>query len=164
MTHLPALSSFINFAVLMGLLIFLLRKPVTAFLQDRSQTLSKELTESEKLRAQAQAMLAQYQEKMNQLDAEVETILTKAKQDGQKLRDEILQQAQRQAAQTMENAKLAANNQADVMIENLQKEIMAAALAQASQKVAKKADTSDHQQYVNQFMEELQGGFDGRIR
>lgn len=159
----PIFPSLINFTVLLLVLIVLLRKPLKGFLTNRSDQLSKELTESEKLRDQAQALLAEYQTKMDQLDGQVEEILTKAKQDGQQLRDEILQRAQQQAEQTMENAKQAADNQAQAMVESLQKEIMNQALAKATEQITKSADASHHDQYVNQFMNELKRGFDGRI-
>lgn len=61
------------------------QKAILSVLDDRSARIRKELNEAEKLREQAQALLAQYETKYRDAMKEAETILAHARDEAQRL-------------------------------------------------------------------------------
>ena len=77
-----------TFWALVGLILFLLlivylKVPgkLTASLDNRAETIRTELEQARKLREEAQALLAEYQRKAREADAEVEEIIDQAKRE-----------------------------------------------------------------------------------
>lgn len=77
-----------TFWALVGLILFLvlivyLKVPgkLTAALDNRAETIRTELEQARKLREEAQALLAEYQRKAREADAEVEEIIDQAKRE-----------------------------------------------------------------------------------
>lgn len=77
-----------TFWALVGLILFLLlivylKVPgkLTASLDNRAETIRTELEQARRLREEAQALLAEYQRKAREADAEVEEIIDQAKRE-----------------------------------------------------------------------------------
>lgn len=156
MQSFPTLSSIFNFLVLMGILIYLLRKPVSAHLNNRSQAIEKNLQESEALREQALKMLQEYESKMNSLESEVEKILQKAKSDGEKEKERILKRAEVMAAQIVENARLGADRESMRIRKKIENQVMQKAVEKAKHDLSQNATVKDHQMFVDHFIAQLE--------
>ena len=64
-----------NFVVLAGALIFLLRKPMAQALESRRQGIRDQLDDLEQQKQEAQTQLAEYKARLSRLDKEVEKIV-----------------------------------------------------------------------------------------
>lgn len=81
-----------TFWALVGLILFLvliayLKVPgkITAALDNRAERIRRELEEARRLREEAQAVLAEYQRKRKEAEAEAETILSTAKVEAERM-------------------------------------------------------------------------------
>ncbi|MCB1196881.1 MAG: ATP synthase F0 subunit B [Deltaproteobacteria bacterium] len=157
MSHsLPPLASVVNFIVLLSFLIYILRKPVSNFLHTRSQTIENNLKESQELREQALSMLKAYEDKISVLDQEVEKILLKAKKDGEKEKEKILQRAEMLAQQIVDQAKRSSEREAENIRKKIEKQFMHAALTQAKTEIVAKASQSEHQSFLDHFLTQME--------
>jgi F-type H+-transporting ATPase subunit b len=76
--------AFIGFVVFFAIVLYL-RVPgkMTAALDNRAETIRTELEQARKLREEAQALLAEYQRKAREAEAEVEEIIDQAKHEAE---------------------------------------------------------------------------------
>ena len=156
MKNFPEISNIINFIFLIALLVYLLKKPVSEFLISRSKKIEDNIKESEALREEALQMLAKYKAKITSLDAEVEEILYKAKKDGEVEKEKILNRAQIIAQQIVDQAKRSVEIEAQNIKKNIEKQFMQKALTEAKDQIKQKASPSEHQMFVNYFIEQME--------
>jgi F-type H+-transporting ATPase subunit b len=82
----PLFWVLVAFLAFVGLLLYY-RVPtaIGKMLDDRAETIRKELDEARRLREDAQALLADYQRKAREADAEAQTIVEQAKREAEAL-------------------------------------------------------------------------------
>ncbi|MDF1768481.1 F0F1 ATP synthase subunit B [Maricaulis sp.] len=88
----PGDPSFFAFLALIVFFVLLLRmgvhKTIAKTLDDRADAISSELDEAKRLREEAAEMLASYQRKQREAEAEAEAIITQAKTEAKSLKAE----------------------------------------------------------------------------
>jgi F-type H+-transporting ATPase subunit b len=71
---LQTLAKLFNFAVLVGILVYFLRRPIANYLVDRSQQIRHALVEAKTMRDQASADLAKIEARLGELPGELEAL------------------------------------------------------------------------------------------
>lgn len=105
------LGSTINFVILIGVLYYVLRVPLTDYLQSRRTGISKDLVSAAELRATATAQLADIDRKVTALPGEIELLRTRGA-------EEIAAEEQRIAAQaTAERERLLEQTRRDIDVQ-----------------------------------------------
>lgn len=129
------LLHWMNLAILVGGLYFLLFKPVKQFMEKRQEHY-KELEDKAagKLR-EAEEVKAQYQQKLDGVEAELHEARSKAQQAVEKSTQEQLEQAKKQAAQIVAHARSEAEHSKDKVMKEAQRELKKLA-TEAAEKVA----------------------------
>ena len=99
----PTFWAFIGLIAFFALLIFIgVPKMVFKALDDRADAIRSELDEAKRLREEAQEMLASYQRKQREAEAEAEAIIEQAKAEAKHLkkeaREELAQRLERRTA------------------------------------------------------------------
>lgn len=87
------LGKVINFLVLFGGLIYLLRKPLGNFLQGRSDALEKALQGAKESREEAAGRLTGVELRLEKLDEEIEQLQREAEAEGRSLHQRIIEEA-----------------------------------------------------------------------
>jgi F-type H+-transporting ATPase subunit b len=77
----PAIAKTFNFAVLIGILVYYLRKPISGYLQGRRDTIRKDLVDAATLRSTAEKQLAGVRAKLAQLPAELEALTRRGQEE-----------------------------------------------------------------------------------
>jgi len=91
------LGKAVNFLVLFGGLAYLLRKPLGSFLQERSDSLAKNLQGAKASREEAAKRLYEIESRMEKLDDEVEQLRQEAESEGQALHQRTIEEAKKNA-------------------------------------------------------------------
>ncbi|MCA1560864.1 MAG: hypothetical protein LC804_11550 [Acidobacteria bacterium] len=78
---LPTAARLFNFAVLTGTLVYLLRKPIGAYLQSRATQIRSALVTARSLTDQATRQLAEIDDRLKGLPAEIEALKTRGAQE-----------------------------------------------------------------------------------
>jgi len=146
---------FFNFAVLVGLLIYFIGKPLKGYLAKRHQTVKTQLEETQKTLSEAQALRAQYQEKMDRLDGEMEAFKKQTMQEAEAEKKKIVEEAMGFAARIREQARLTAAQETKEVARRIKEEISRLTIEQAEKLITEKISQSDHDQLVEEFIVKL---------
>ena len=145
----------INITILFFILRAVLFKPVTKFMADRAKRVQDTIDQAQKEKEEAAKLLAEYEGKLKNAEAEAREILKTAREN-----------ADRQAQMTVAEGKQKAQDMADAALKQIEMErqaalarfkLEAAALVMAvSAKIAAKDFSSDdNRRYVNMLLDEL---------
>jgi F-type H+-transporting ATPase subunit b len=78
---LPTVARLFNFAILAGVLVYFLRRPIQEYLQTRSGQIRQDLVTAAEMRRAATQQLEEIQRRMAGLPAELETLRTRGAED-----------------------------------------------------------------------------------
>lgn len=141
-----------NFAVLAIALFFLLRKPVSQFLGDRINGIQSQLDDLETKKAEAEKKLAEYNERLSHLGAESEKIINQYKEQGEALRQKILQEAEAAAAKLEDQALRNIEHEFKQAKLRLEQEVLEKAIAKAEEQLTKKITDQDQDKLIEEYL------------
>ncbi len=144
-----------NFVLFVGTLYFLLRKPVAKFFTGRRDKIADEFKGLEARKAEAQAKLKAVESRIANLESERESILADYRAQGEALQKAIIERAEIQARQIVDQAKFAADNESKTAIDGLRAQ-MADLLAEAASNMLKeKLSDKDHEKLIDKYLEKV---------
>ncbi|CAB5158080.1 hypothetical protein D3OALGA1CA_4867 [Olavius algarvensis associated proteobacterium Delta 3] len=144
-----------NFTVLFVGLFLLLRKPVANALGARISGIREQIRELESKKAEAEKQLAQYNEKLSQLDKEAGHIVENYIKQGEEAKARIIEEAKAAAFKLEEQAKRNIDNEFKKAKEKIQEEIVEQALAKAEEMIAGKITPDDQEKLVDEYIEKV---------
>lgn len=144
-----------NFVVLMGLLGFVLRKPVSEALNGRIDSIREELDSLEKEKDAAEKRLAEYEDKIGLLEEEAAKIIRQYTEQGESAKARILQAAAASAEKLEEQAKKNIEQEFKNAKKQLQAEIMEKALENAEELIKKSIKAEDQERLVDEYLEKV---------
>lgn len=109
----------VNLILFLGLLAYLLAKPIKKALLDRKDAIRNQLAEAEARRKKSDQLAADIQARLDQIEGEVSSILQRAKDEGERQKQEILRAADAEAQKIM----AAANNEVDARVKAAREEL-----------------------------------------
>ncbi len=153
-----ALFTLVNTVVLFLVLKKFLFKPVMKMITDRQQEIDDMYTKAGQAREQAAALRTTYEEKLSAAEAEAERTVKEAVARGQSRQEEIIRQANAQAAAILDKASGDIAQEKKKAMNEAKDEISVIALAIAGKVVGKTLNDQDQSALVDQFIAELGDG------
>jgi F-type H+-transporting ATPase subunit b len=148
--------AFIALLIFLAILVrFGVPKQITTALDSRSTAIAQELADAKKLREEAEALLAQYQARKAQAEAEAEEIVAAAKEDAKRVAEETrtnIQAAMARRQKQAEDAIARAQAQAEADVRAAAAE---AAITTAEQMLKTKLDANAHAKLIADGAAEL---------
>ena len=144
-----------NFVVLLAALIFLLRKPISQALSSRIKTIKEQLESLETQKAEAEKKLAQYNDKLSQLESEAEKIVQGYIQQGKEAKAKILKEAEATAEKMQLQAKRNIEHEFSKARQELQREVVEESLIQAEEMLKKTITDQDQDKLVNEYLDKV---------
>ena len=144
-----------NFAVLAAVLFFLLRKPVSQALNGRIKGIQDQLKDLEAKKQEAEKKLAEYNEKIADLDQEAEKIVAEYVRQGEEAKQRILKEAENAAAKLEEQARRNIEHEFKTAKLELQEEILEKALIKAEKLVKEKITSKDQNRLVDEYLDKV---------
>lgn len=145
----------LNFAVLFGLLFYFISKPVKNALRERRESISRELEEARRARDEAEAKFAEYDEKLDKAEAEIERIASDLKKEGERERDKIIAAAREQAEKIKQEAEKSAAFEVARARAELQQEAARLAVDLAEELLKKNINEKDQKNMVDEYMKKV---------
>jgi F-type H+-transporting ATPase subunit b len=145
----------INFAILVGALGFVLRKPMAEFLSGRSESIRKALEEGRAALKESQAKLDAVEEKLKHLEEEIAAFRTSAEKEMQAERQRMTEETAREAEKILETARVRIETATRGAKLQLQAFTAQQALQLAEQMIRERLDEPSRQRLVSQFIETL---------
>ncbi|HYK91353.1 MAG TPA: ATP synthase F0 subunit B [Acidobacteriota bacterium] len=94
-----------NLALVVGVVVWVARKPLANFYATRTQTIREQLAEAQAAKKEAEAKLAEMESHMQSLDDELAKIKAQAESEAQEEYRRLLADAERDAAKIVERAR-----------------------------------------------------------
>ncbi len=141
-----------NFAVLAIGLFLVLKKPVAQALGGRIQGIKEQLQDLEEKKAAAEAKLAEYNAKMDELDKEAETLLAEYVKQGEDAKARILKEAEAAAEKLKEQASKNIEYEFQQAKEELKAQIVEKALVKAEEIIKEKINSEDQERLVDEYL------------
>jgi len=151
------LFKFINFAVMLGILVKFAAKPFKDFLRNRQAAIKEKVDEADRMLKEAGSLKGTYQEKLAQLDREIETFRTWAREEAEKEKAKILAEAHAMAGRIREQAQLAYDQELEDAMATVRAEIARRTMGAAEQTIRQIFKEEDHNKMVDEFIEKLRG-------
>ena len=128
---------------------------IKAILDQRRAAADQEITTAEAAKAEALEIKQTYEQNMLQAKAQASEILDRAQKTATTRGEEIIRQANEEAAQLKQKAAADIALEKKKALNDAKDEISGVAMAIAEKVVERQLDSSDHDKLINQFIEKL---------
>lgn len=145
------LLRFMNFAIMLAILVKLLKKPIANFFQSRTENIEKLLEELESKKHAAEAKAAEYKSRLDRLDQETGQIVKEYVQEGEREKQKIVDAAAKQAEYIKQQARFTIQQEMKAARESLQEEIAELSVAAAENLLKKSIRPADQVRLVKEF-------------
>ena len=146
----------LNFVVLVVGLFFILRKPVSSALSSRIDGIKKQLQDLESQKEAAEKKLAEYSDKLSELEKEAEHVVADYIKQGNEAKARILKEAEASAEKLQTQARRNIEHEFDQAKKQLQAEILEKSLAKAEALIKKKISADDQSRLVDEYLEKVE--------
>ena len=147
-----------NFTVLAIALVFVLRKPLSQALGARIKGIKDQLAELETRKTEAERQLAEYNEKLSQLEKESKKIVEDYIKQGHEAKARILMEAESAAEKLQIQARRNIEHEFKQAILKLQEEIFETSLAKAEEIIKGKISGEDQDRLVDEYLRKVEAG------
>jgi F-type H+-transporting ATPase subunit b len=147
-----------NFAVLVIALVFVLRKPLSQALSSRIKVIKEQLEDLEVQKTEAEKQLAEYNQKLAQLEKEAEKIVEDYIRQGHEAKARILKEAEASAEKLQVQARRNIEHEFGQAKLELQKEIFEKSLAKAEEIIKGKITGEDQDRIVDEYLKKVVAG------
>lgn len=142
----------VNFALLIGALIYFARKPVQAFFASRRGAIHDELERSAELQRQAEERHARWQRKLVDLERELDEIRRLGRERAEAEREQILADARAGAERIERTARSAIDQELRRAREQLREEASQLAVELASGLLRERVTDADRDRLLDEFI------------
>ena len=146
--YLQFAGSFVNFAILLYLIVRFGGPKIQASLKARKEKIERDMDEAARLRAEAKEELAGLRARVDKLDEERAALMSDYRKAGEAERDRIIEEAKAQAERIREEAVLASKSESTRARQGLQREILDRAFKEAEAQL--KSQALDHTRLVDE--------------
>ena len=151
----PFLAALFNFIVLGLLLGRFGYPPIVEYVKARHEKIGKDLTEAEKLRAEAEARLKEYEAKIANLDHEIATLLQGIRAEGEAERTRIVAAAEEQAQRLRREAEATIAQDMKRARHEIEQEVVTAAITTAERILRERVTDADQRGFVERYLVNL---------
>lgn len=143
--------------LMIQLIIFkkLLLEPVRKVIAERKAKADSQIADAQKLREEAEAMKAEYEQNLAQARAEAGQILASAQKTATARSEELLGEARTQAAAMKQKAEADIAQQRKKAVNEVKDEIGGIAMEIASKVVEREIQQADHQELIDSFIQNV---------
>lgn len=142
----------LNAAILYWLLIKFGKKPIGDALRSRKLGIMKGMEDAAKMKANAEASLAKYQKKLDDIEDEVARIKREMKEAGEAESARILSEAKERRTRLERDAHTLVEQELKAAREGLMRDTVRAAVKSAETTLASRISDADHQRLGDEFL------------
>lgn len=145
----------INLLIIFLIFRFLLYKPVCKMLDKRKEMAAAEIDEARKAKEAAQKAEEEYTARLADAKAEASEIMKQATLRAQKREEEIVDEANKKAAEIRNKAEESIERDKQRAINEIKNEISDIVVMAAGKVVEKEISASDNEEIISKFLEEV---------
>lgn len=157
------LGRWFNLAVLVGLLVYAAREPLSRFFRGRRDAIVRELAEAQELRKTAEEELAQVRKRLEGLEGELEEIRRRILQEAERERERILARAEEEAKRILEAARRESEGLVRAARQELQVYVADLAVELAERELRNRIDPATRDQLLDRALDRFETIAGGRV-
>ncbi|HKY63882.1 MAG TPA: ATP synthase F0 subunit B [bacterium] len=146
----------INFAILISVLFYFLRKPVKEFFASRSTLIRSHIDEAKQLKNEAAKKYSEYEQRLKSIEQEMQGLIVSLKQDGELERKRLLETAEQQAQTLRTNSERMLQQELRKAKEDLKREAVGLAGQLAEDLIRQNLTPEDQGRLVGQYLEKME--------
>jgi F-type H+-transporting ATPase subunit b len=157
-SEIPALLAvMVNFALLLILLVFFVRKPLVKALRDRKERVETAIAQANRMMAEARAAMDGARAKMDAMDMEMARLRAEILGAGKSESERIVAEAKARTERMRADTSTAIEQEIARMAETLRAEIVEKVMAEAEAMVRQKAGPSDQERLAREYLASVDG-------
>ncbi len=152
----PVIAAVFNFALLLLILYFIARKPLSAFLQARSDGVREGLIEAKKMLEEANERLAEYSSRLERMDEEMTKLREEFIAAGEAERDRLVADAGAKSERMRRDAEVRLGQEFAQLREELRVETVDKAVAAATSLLRETVKDTDQRRLAEEYLEQVE--------
>ncbi|MBR2283864.1 MAG: F0F1 ATP synthase subunit B [Ruminococcus sp.] len=146
--------SAVNIIILFILLRIFLFKPINKLMNDRTESIQKDIDDAKKAKEEAEELKQQYADSISDAKDEANRIIMKAHEDAESEKAAIIERSKAEAEDIVSAAGKAAESERRRVIQQAQSQIADLAIEAASKVVGANLDDEKNRRLVDEFLSE----------
>ena len=146
--------------VIFIILFLVLRKwawgPILGALEARERRIQDTLDEAARERLEAEELLQQHRQMLNQARGEAQEFLAEGRKAGERLKAELVEEAQKQKQEILERSREEIERERDEALATLRREAIDLSIKAASRVLERNLDAEDNRRIVKDYLEVLE--------
>jgi F0F1-type ATP synthase membrane subunit b/b' len=151
-TPVPFAAMVLNSAILYWLLIRFAKKPIAEALKARKSNILRGMEEAGKMKSDAEAQLAHYEQKLANVDQDIERVRTDMRSAGESERKRILAEAKEKRTRMEKDAQTLISQELKAAREGLTGEMVRSALSSAENTLRSKVTAADQSRLAEEYL------------
>jgi F-type H+-transporting ATPase subunit b len=144
----------INLIILYLILRRVLFKPVTKFMEDRTNSIKADLENADRAKSEAALLLQEYKDKLSSARKEADSIVSDAHERAQNEYETILAAARKDSELLLKKAGEQVEQERQQMLKEMKNQVASLALAAASKVLEANMDNETNRKLVDKFIDE----------
>ena len=153
----PFLATCINWLILVWLIALLAKKQLPAALKKRKANLVSGMEEAARVKSEAESRLHELETKLSHIDEEISRITAEMQRAGELERERVLREAEERRTRMERDAARLIETELDGAKEQLRRDVVQAALRQATDEVSRQLTNSDQDRLFDEALGSLKG-------
>jgi F-type H+-transporting ATPase subunit b len=145
----------VNFIILIALLIYFLRKPIAQFFRQRSEDIQKSLEEGRKALEAAQTQLAAAEERLRHLEQDIAALKADAARQTEAERERLHKAGEREAERILQSARHMIDSATQAAKLELKTHAVGEAIRLAERMIRDRLDGAARERLVSRFIQGL---------
>jgi F-type H+-transporting ATPase subunit b len=146
-----------NLLLVVGVIVWIARRPLSNFFSSRSQAIREELAEAQKARMEAESKLAEMESRMSRLDDELKEIANAAEKEAQDEYHRLLAAAEGDAQKIVERSKQEIEGMTRAAQMELKQHAAELSIQLAEDKIRSEITDADRERLFARFVTKLGG-------
>jgi F-type H+-transporting ATPase subunit b len=148
------LAQIVNVAILFGLLYLVAYRPITRMLDERSRRIRESMEQAEYVKEQAVHAEEEVKKQLEAASREGQERITRAVQAGEEVKQKAQQEAKQEAEVLITRARTEIQRERDEAIGEVRKEVADLTILAAGKVIGSSLDKKSHRQLIDKVLEE----------
>lgn len=149
------LGKIINFGILFLLLYLLARSPLAKFIKNKRDSINEEIESSFRKRDEVEIRLREIRKRLENIESEINQIISKGEIDATSEREEILDEARREAEKIILEAKELIEEEKRKAIDQLRKYSAELLMGKVIERIKESFGEGEHRKIIRKAMDEV---------
>ena len=145
----------VTFIILLVLLRKTAWKPILAMIDEREETVRKSLEEAEQARADAEAAMEEYQEKLKDARREARQIIEEGRESAEKIKREIVEEGEAQQRKLIDEARTQIEAEREKATQDIKESVADIAIAAASKIINQQLNAETHMDIIDRSLKQF---------